>query len=262
MSSAKAPAQPFQPLQTVAAGLNESQRLRPTVDEHGEPDWQAGDTNVRSWPISSLGWSRGVVAGRQDRAGIRGTVYLTDARVVVVADRFAEGSRYRAYGIGNQVLVAAAATKVSQIRARRATSGSFMVGQMRLPWLTAIVFGLKRGPKDFRGEVRLCGQQLSAFHDPESVLLILRLKQPEQTHTFVSEVIERVRSDRHAWEKTSDEQRAKLDAIPPPESVIAEPGQLPGVELAGAYRIAAASATYGVNSTRSYPQEHTADHKG
>lgn len=264
MSLAAAP-RPFQPLQTVPAGLRESQRLRPTVDEHGEPVWQAGDTNVWSWPINSVGWSRGVVAGRQDSAGIRGLVYLSDARVIVVSDRFTAGSRFRAYGIGNQVLLAAAATKVSRLRARRAASGSFLTGQMRLPWLTAIVFGHERGPKAFRGEVRLCGQQPTGFGDPESVLLIVGLKQPEQTHTFVNEVIARVRGDRHAWQKTTDEQRAKLDAIPPLSSVSAEPGQLPRVPLAGAYRIAPASASYGVHSVRSYPQEQpgadTANHE-
>lgn len=257
MSLAAAP-QPFRPLQTVSAGLNESQRLRPTVDEGGVPVWQAGDTNVQSWPIKGLGWSRGLVAGRQDHAGIRGLAYVSDARVVVVCDRFATGSHYHAYGIGGQQLLAAAATKVSQIRARRKAAGTFLVGQMRLPWFTQIAFGLERGPKAFRGEVRLCGQQLTAFGDPELVLLILRLEHSHETTAFVSETLARVRNDRYAWQKTTDEQRARLDALPPIASITAKPGELPHVPLVGGYRITPQSAAQGVHSIQSFRREATA----
>lgn len=252
-SRAETPQQ-FSPIRTVQGGATGSQLLHPVVNEQGTPVWQAGDTNVCSWEIDSVGWCHGDPSNRRDNPDIKGLVYLTDARVVVVSDHFASGTRYRAYGVGNQRFVAAAVTRMSQVKAQRAAAGTFLVAQMRLPWLKSVVFGSEREKKALRGEVRLCAQHLTAFGDPEPVLLIFGLKHASDTVPFVAEVVQRVRQDRYTWKNTTDAERAALDATPSVATLAASVGQLPAVQLAGAFRVMSRSALQGVHSARSFLQ--------
>ena len=180
-------------------------------------------------------------------------MYLTGARVVAASDQFAHGSRYRAYGYGSQQVTAAIATKVSTMRAQRAAAGTSLVGQMRHPWLRQLAFGPATAAKGFRGELRLCGQHLSAFGDPEDVILFLTLRHAAEAETFAEALLTRVREDRLTWEGTTDEERAALSAARVPAGANPQPGTLPSVRLAGSYRISAAAGYAGVVSARSRP---------
>ena len=250
MSTAPKPYYPVQTVQALAEGPN---RLVPIVDETGTPLWQPGDGQPTYWDITSAGWSHGAASNRRDHADIRGRVYLTDARVVVVSDHFAHGSRYRAYGLGTQVVLSQVATKVSKVRAQRASVGSFLTGLMRLPWITNIVFATPNERKSLRGEVRLVGQHVTAFGDAESVMLIFKLRNAQDTVLFVEAVIDRVKRDRLDWKGTTDGTRRILGSTQPPSSIAAKEGALPSLSLAGGYRVNFATCAQGTNSSRSFP---------
>lgn len=244
---------PFVPVRKVAAGSLGNQRLFPAIAEDGEMIWQPGDTDITAWPIKTIGWCHGGAGNRKEYGNLQGTVYLTATRAVVTSGHFVRGSRYRAYGFGSAVILAQIATKVAQARAQRASAGAYLTGQMRWPWLSRVIWGGPRAPKGSRGEIRLCGQTLTEFGDPETVMLLLQLQQPEHTVEVVRQVIAFVREDREAWQRTTDAERSKLAALPDPDDVDAPEGNLPSIHLAGGLRVSAASAGAGVYSTTSYP---------
>lgn len=242
----------FVPVKTIAAGEASSQRIHPAVTDDGVPIWQEGDGDVASWDLESIGWCHGAAANRRDTAGIKGRVYLTRCRAVVTSVQFAKGSRYRAYGVGNQVLVAAAASKISQKRAQRQAAGSVLCGQVRLPWLSGVIFAPTGSPKGLRGEVRLRTQHVTEFGDAESVMLIFRLRRPHEIHSFVAAVLERARQDRYDWKDTTDAERTALDRVADPADAVGGNGHLPLLPLAGSFRVSGGSASRGVYSSRSF----------
>lgn len=248
-------APPFQffPVKAVQASSGGPQALYPVLDSRGIPIWQQGDRDPVSWEISSMGWCHGPPVNRRDDSGIQGHIYLTSARAVVVSHRFEKGSRY--YGIGSDMVVAAAvASKISQVRAKRAAEGTFRVGQMRLPWIMQIVFGTELEHKRDRGEIRLIGQHRTAFGDPESVMLLLRLRKSSETLSFVDALIDRVKRDRYDWKSTTDTERELLDGLPRSGSVSAKGGNLPSLMLAGSFQVSASSGAQGSHSNSCYRQ--------
>ena len=240
------PPRPFLPVQILHAGAGSTQRLYPAVDLNGTPTWQGGDVGVLAWPISSLGWCHGAVTNRKDNIGIEGTVYLSGARVVAVSPDVKVTLHYRR-GFASLSL-----NRYSVTRHRRETAGTYLGAQMRLPWLTRVVWT----PPDVKkssGELRLCAEHLSSFSEPESVMLLLRLSSASETQAFVVALIDRIKKDR--WEGASEETRAKLASLPVPWSTTASPGELPSVRLPGAFRVSAQTAARGALSTRSFPGE-------
>jgi hypothetical protein len=241
----------FFPLKTIHSGAPSPQWIHPAVDLGGTPTWQPGDTNRRDWEITSAGWCHGAPSNRRDNPDIRGKVFLTGARVVVISDRFTHGARYRSYSLGLTAVLAGVATKVSDVRARHATEGTFLVGHIRHPWLTSVVFGPPGASKRLRGEVRLCAQHLSAFGEPEPVMLIFKFKSSDEVPGFVDDLVGRVREDRRNW--VSEDAQLALDRLPTAGCVTAPEGSLPINNLAGALRVARASVSRGSQSSRSFP---------
>jgi hypothetical protein len=247
-----APPKPYFPVQTVEADSDGPNRLVPVIDETGVPVWQPGDGTPTYWEIISVGWSHGAASNRRDNTDIKGRVYLTDARVVVVSDHFAHGSRYRAYGLGSQVVLSQVATRVSKARAQRASAGTFLTGLMRLPWIMNVVFATSDERKALRGEIRLVSQHLTVFGDPESVMLIFKLRNSADTLAFVEALIERVKGDRLGWKGTTEDERKALGAVPSPGSVRAPEGSLPSVRLPGSCRANFTTSAHGSKSSRSF----------
>ena len=218
------------------------QRLFPAVDSRGVPRWQSGDTNIVCWPISGIGWCHGPVTSRSEHRNVAGYVYLTDARVVAVTD-------------------AAGALPPSGIvidgreQTRRLDPGevAFRVGQMRLPWLTGLVFAAADATEADGGQVRFGGVHTNASQEQESVMLLVWLAEAAETARLAGDLAGRVYRDRYDWPATTDEQRAQLDALPAPQSVVAAPGTLPRVRLPGVYLVRVKTAGNGVTSARSCP---------
>lgn len=239
---------PYVPVRvTTGRGTGRSvpdQRLHPVVDSRGVPRWQPGDTNVAGWPISGIGWCHGPVAARTEYRNLAGQVYLTDARVVAVVD--AAGALPPSHIVidGRQ-----------QTRPLDPGEVSFRVGQMRLPWLTGIVFAATGATGADSGQVRFAGVHTNADQAQESVMLLVWLAQASETASFAGDLVGRVYRDRYHWPKTTDEQRAQLDALPVPANVAAAPGALPMVSLPGGYLTRSQTAGNGVNSARSCPSK-------
>jgi len=179
-------------------------------------------------------------------------VYLTDTRVVAVSGHFVNGKKAGATGFGNQFLLTAAAAKISNIKASREAADTFLVGQMRLPWITGVVFGSENASKNSRGELRLLGEHVTDFGDPEMMMMMIRLRHPAAVIEFVEELISRVKCDRLSWRDTKDDQRSRLTAIPSPRSIQANGTSLPMVSFPVAYRVGEDTASYGTNSMRSF----------
>ena len=236
---------PFVPVRVTVGSTSmpvPNQRLTAAVDPSGVPRWQPGDTNVACWPISGIGWCHGPVASRSEWRGVAGYVYLTDARVVAVVD--AGGARPPS-GIvidGRE-----------QTRPLKPGEVTFRTGQMRLPWLTGLVFAAADAPGLDSGQVRFGGEHTNASEDREGVMLLVWLTQPAQTVTLAHDLVARVYRDRYTWPATSDERRAELDALPMPASLEAAPGTLPMVRLPGGHLVRFKTAGNGVNSARSCP---------
>lgn len=243
---------PFFPIRQVAPDGAGDQRLHPVIDRYGEPLWLEGDADREEFYVSSMGFAHGAVGNRKIYSNIEGRVCITDSRVVVVSDRFAHGTRYEGYS-PTDYLIGKIATKVSQTRADNATAGSYLVAQMRYPWVSSVVFAPPGMPKSQLGEVRICGAHKTVFGDRETVILFLRLDPPGVVLDFVSELVDRIRVDRYDWQKTTDEERQALDQLPDPATVGATPGQLPIVKLAGSFIITSGSADQGVMSSLSFP---------
>lgn len=254
MSASAAPSLPFVPVQIVSAGAGGKQYYHPTIEPDGEPRWQPGDTDPISWDVSAVGWCHGDLANRRDHKGIAGRVFITGARVVVVSDHFVRGTRY--LSIDGPSLVAGVASLVSQKRADRAAQGSFLVGQMRLPWIGRVVFGPSSAARVERGEVRLAGAHTTAFGDAENVVLLFKLSDHQLVTDFVEVLIERVRADRSSWPQTSDEKRAALNAIPQPASLVAANGKLASCSLPATWRVSDTSGAFGVHSSQSLGPPH------
>jgi hypothetical protein len=124
---------------------------------------------------------------------------------------------------------------------------------MRLPWLTGVVFAAADATGVDSGQVRLAGMHTDANQARESVMLLIWLTQTSETANLVGDLVGRVYRDRYDWPKTTDEQRAHLDALPIPASVVAAPGTLPLVPLPGGYLVRFKTAGNGVISARSCP---------
>jgi hypothetical protein len=234
---------PYVPVRVTTGRTNvpvPDQRLFAAVDPSGVPRWQPGDTNVASWPISGIAWCHGSVATRSEWRNVTGYVYLTDARVVAVVD--AAGARPPA-GIvidGRE-----------QTRRLKPGEVTFRAGQMRLPWLTGLVFAAADSTGLDAGQVRFGGEHTSTSQAPESVMLLVWLTQAAETVGLAHDLVARVYRDRYDWLNTSDQDRAELDALPMPASVEAAPGTLPRIRLPGGYRARSKTAGNGVNSARS-----------
>jgi hypothetical protein len=254
---AKAAPTPFVPLRTITAGENSAQRLYPAIDANGVPFWQPGDIEIQAWEIHSIGWSHGGTGGRRDHTDLKGHVYVTGARIVVASTRFVSGSKYRGYSAG-EMLSGPGQPQVSQQRAQRQAAGQALAAQMRLPWITSIVFAPVRSGRTLGGEIRICGQHLTVFGDPELVMLTFRLAQPSETNRLVDVVTAQVRADRREWSRTTDELRVALDGIPAADTVTAAPDRLPTITLPGGYRVGPSTVINGVNSALSFPATPTA----
>ncbi|MCU1600521.1 MAG: hypothetical protein JWO22_1230 [Frankiales bacterium] len=243
--------QPFIPVRLVEAGAPSRQIFTPALQANGEPVWQPGDAEVHTWDINNIGWAHGDVAARQDSPGVRGRVYLTSSRVVLVATGFARGSRYSGYD-PTDVIVGAIATKVSQRRAEKASANTYLVGQMRLPWLQAVAFAKPDAAKALRGEVRLMTQHRTAFGDLELATLLLRHSDPSHTENFVNWASHFVRGDRQGWASTSEGDSAALARVPVAADVRTDPGKLPVILYPGARIPSADTASQGLLSSRSF----------
>ena len=240
------------PVKTVSTNVASDQRFFPAIGEDGTPVWQSGDKDVIAWEIESMGWSHGAPSNRRDTAGIRGSLFLTGARVFAVSDDFVHGNRYRSYGTGTGVILGAVASKVSQVRATRAAQGTYLVGQMRLPWIKSVAFANAGVSKRFRGELRLVGQHVTAFGDPENVMLLLRLRHPTEVFGFVTALNEKIKLDRLSWSGSSDQVRQALNQVPGPESVQSAPTDLSVINYAGAFRILPDTVSNGSQSALSF----------
>jgi len=240
------------PLKVIGVASGGDQRLYPSLKVDGTPDWQLGDGDVRQWEIESLGWTHGAPANRRDYPGIRGSVFLTDSRLVAISGNYVQGGKSSAYGFGNQLLLTTAASKISNMKASRDAAGTFLVGQMRLPWITGVVFGGEAVSKNSRGEVRLLGEHVTAFGDPETVMLLFRLRRPIEAPEFVEELSERVKRDRLSWRDTTDDQCVALNQLPSPRALRVSENTLPMISFPVAYRINANTASNGANSMKSF----------
>lgn len=156
---------PYVPV-TVTVGRAETpvpnQRLCAAVDPMGVPRWQSGDANVACWSISGIGWCHGPIAARSEYRNVAGYVYLTDARVVAVVD--AAGA-----------LPPSGIVIDGRAQTRRLKNGevAFRVGQMRLPWLTGVVFATADATGLDSGQVRFGGEHTNANEARESVMLLV-----------------------------------------------------------------------------------------
>jgi hypothetical protein len=182
---------------------------------------------------------------------IHGWVYVTGARVVVVAEDFAKGARVRAVGVPSMsnMVYMAAANRASKSRAKKAVAGQFLAGHMRLPWVGQVIWAPPTMKRRSLGQIRLTGTQRSVFGDEEAVGLCFRLANPQEVLPFVSLVIDRVRTDRMDHEQTSAERRAELQALPAPASVNS-PSQdtLASIRLPGNWVVTSGSAFLGTVS--------------
>jgi hypothetical protein len=210
----------------------------------GGPWWQPGDTNVARWPISGIGWCHGPIARRSEYRDMAGYVYLTDARVVAVVG-----------AAGALPPTGIVIDGRDQTRPLKPGEVAFRVGQMRLPWLTGLVFATADATGPDSGQVRFGGVHTNASQAQEAVMLLIWLTQASETVSLADDLVGRVYRDRYDWPATADEQRAQLDALPTPASVIAAPGTLPRVALPGGYLVRLKTAGNGVNSARSCPPE-------
>jgi hypothetical protein len=243
---------PFFPIQRVEPDGPGDQRLHPVVDQLGAPKWLAGDSRPEEFYISSVGFTHGAVRNRKIYPDIRGRVYVTGARLVAISDHFAHGTRYTGYSPTNYV-IGRIATKVSETRADNATAGTYLVAQMRHPWVSTVIYAPPTMHRSQRGEVRVCARHKTAFGDPETVILFLRLDPPDVVLDFVAELVDRIRVDRHNWERTTDTERMALDQLPDPATVGAAPDQLPIIRLPGSFFVGSGSANQGVVSSLSFP---------
>jgi hypothetical protein len=184
---------------------------------------------------------------------IEARAYLTDARVVAVATDFAQGTRYAsATFFGGPVLSSAVLSKLSKSAARRRSRDLYLVGHLRHPWISGVVYSRRQGR---RGEnsVRICGTHVTSFGDKEAITLILHLDPRDDPFNLASSIADRVVADRREWHRTTEAERAALDANRYPDPGILAPGTLPVLQLAGGYLIANSTAGQGVYSSRSYP---------
>ena len=249
---------PFRPLRFGESGSVSDQRRYPTITPSGSPGWQAGDANVQSWSIAEVGWCHGEIGTRTLYPKIEGTAYVTGARIVVCSNQWAHANSKHGttFGAGLTLLaVAALQNRVAERRAVEAAGGKYLSGQMRLPWLESIVFGPSTGPRGSAGEVRLCTTHVTTFGDKECAMLLLRLRRPAETERFVQAVIDAVRADRRGWGPQADQVRSSLDGLPAVGSVVAAPGSLARIHLAGSFIADDASAGEGMNSRRSFMPE-------
>lgn len=244
---------PYFPVITVTVGQHGPQSLHPRIGQEGAPIWEPGDVNVRAWEIDSIGWSNGGAQNLRTETDLKGNVYVSGARVVVTSKHVVGGSHFTAYGIGAQQVLAAAGSKVSQILAQRHAVSQARVAQMRLPWISQIIYADPAGPRRSRGHIRLVGHHVTVFGDYESVLLAFHLRLPSETFSVIDALLACVVADRYHWETTTDAHRRALDDLPAPESVTATAGNLPSIELPGSYLIGAATGVQGTVSSRSIP---------
>jgi len=240
-------------VKTVKVNAGGDQRLFPEISDDGTPVWQPGDSDVVAWEIESMGWTHGAPSNRRDNPGIHGSLYLTGARVFAVSDDFVHGNRYRPLGIGAGAILDVVATKVSQARASRAAQGSFLVGQLRMPWIKSVVFGGPINSKRSRGEIRLVGEHVTSFGDSENVMFMVGLRHAAESFSFVTALTERIKQDRLERPGLTDESRELLNHLPSPESVQVGPNELAMINYAGAFRVRPDTVSRGVQSALSYP---------
>lgn len=193
---------PFEPLCVTVPGHDLDRELYPAVNERGEPKRESGDTNLITWHATGLSSCHGAIGNSENHPGIDPVVYLTDARIAVVA------------------------------RHRVKTQRAFLVGQMRLPWIGHVVYSRRR---DRRGEntVRICGTHLTALGDEESVMLIIHLNTHDDPYALAAAIASKAITDRLEWSETTEEQRAALKTAGFTDPRNVEPGTLPSIRLPG-----------------------------
>ncbi len=249
---------PFRPLRVGDSGSVGDQRRYPAITPSGSPDWQAGDANVQGWSISEVRWCHGEIRTRTLYPKIEGMAYVTGARIVVCSNQWAHAKSKHGitFGAGlTHLAVTVVQNRVVKRRAVEAVGGKYLSGQMRFPWLESIVFGPSTGPRGSAGEIHLCATHVTTFGDKECAMLLLRLRRPAETERFVQAVIDAVRADRSEWGPKAGQVRSTLDGLPSVGSVVAAPGSLARVHLAGSFIADDASAGEGVNSSRSFAPE-------
>ena len=243
---------PFEPLRMARPRDTTDQRLFPVVRNDGEPVWERGDTNIRGWRATGLSTCQGGIGNQRSHTQIDAVVYLTDARIVVVSGDYAKGSKFGSASIfGGPIISSAIRTKLDQHRAEREAEGTFLVGQMRHPWTSRVVFSRREGR---RGEntVRICGTHTSAFGDRETVMLIAHFDPNTDSSSIAQQVADRVLADRRDWVTTTDDERTRLDASRFTDPHAVAPGTLPSIELSGGYMVSPGSSGHGMHSSRSY----------
>jgi hypothetical protein len=242
----------FNTLAVVRPGTGPArdQALVPWVSPSGEPLWEASDDDVIAYDIVGIGECYGSIGNQRTRMGLTGCMYVSAARVVVVASDYARGTSYRSAGLYGPVISSAIRTKLSERKAKQAAAGTFLVGQMRHPWVGRVVFAERKRRRE-EHSVRLCGTRVSAFGDRESVMLIAHFDGAFDTRAIATQVASRVIADRRDWTSTTDVERHALDTALSLGTRTPDAGKLPGFVLAGSYIIAAGSAREGSFSGRS-----------
>jgi len=240
---------PFNPLRVTEPAIDQDQRVYPAVDGAGEPLWQQGDTHVAAWDAVGLGWCQGAIGNRREHTAIASRVYLTDARLVVVSGHYAQGTKYGAF-FGGTVISSAVRSRVAHARAEREAKGTFLVGQMRHPWISQVVYSRATRRKD-EHVVRVCGAHTTAFGDQEVVMLLIKFDSRTDPGTVASEIANRVMVDRLTWDTTTDDERRALQAARFADPAELPEGTLPSIRLAGSYIVSTTSGAQGVFSSRS-----------
>lgn len=234
--------QAFIPVATVHAGGGGPQLYLPALTEAGEPVWQPGDLDPLPFQISSLGWSRGTIHNGDRQEGLQGLLYVTGARVVVV-------SRLRD---GGDLVSAATRNLVDHLTGRDAPKKSYLVGQLRLPWVKLLAYGLPSVNQTSQGEIRISATYRTAFGDKEAVFLLMRLRNRDEVNEFVSELVRRIYQDRYHFEGTTDEQRRQLEAIPAPDEIVVDHGKIPVIHFYGSWLVSKTSGRNGTVSKLSF----------
>lgn len=245
---------PYAPLVKMAGGTGAPGRMQGAVDEGGIPIWQGGDRDPQPFPVTSVGSFQGHVSTTRTFPDVRGTAYVTGARVMVVVSDFAKGTQWRTVGVPSLSNLAynAVANRTSKSRARKAAAGHYLVGQMRLPWLARVAWAPSSMGRRQAGQIRLIGSHRSEFGDEEAVGLTFRLADASEAVRLVTLVVERVKADRLSFERTTAEQRSKLEALPRPAAVDAPSRDtLASLQLSGGWIITSGSAFLGSVSAAS-----------
>lgn len=238
---------PFRPL-AVCAPDDRAQSLHPSVDSRGAPRLEAGDTEIVSWPVISLADCHGSIGNAKQHPDVSGRLHVTAARVLAVAADFAQGTHH----IGLGLIADPVANWSSKRSAGKSMAGRFLVGQMRMPWVSDVGYSVRKNRKT-PATIRICGSHRTDFGDQETVMLIAGLPDSVDPRQVAEDIVRRVLDDRLGWEDTTPQEEGALRQarLPHPSDVAA--GQIPVAHLVGSFVVSPRSGYLGTNSVRSRP---------